>query len=117
MTNRYSYIQPWNSLELPGVYRGIVKFAADLARQGNCSARVCVNQKNSCHQFIDKAFGAILAQRLRRNVTTNVYKASFKLESINTLRQDYTHPHAVYLVFFPAAELLEVVEKNKTVPQ
>jgi hypothetical protein len=47
MTNRYSYIQPWNSLELPGVYKGIVKFAADLALQGNCSARVCKANKES----------------------------------------------------------------------
>ncbi len=113
MTNRYSYIQPWDSLELLGVYKGIVKFAADLALQGNCSVRVCVNQKNNCQQFIDKAFGATLAQGLLRNETINVHEASFKLESINTLRQEYAHPHAVYFVLFPTAELLEAVEEKQ----
>jgi hypothetical protein len=113
MPNRYFYIKPWDLLQVARTHEDIVEFSAKLALAENCGARVCVNQKNACGQYIAKAFDENAAKRLLKNESVKVSGVSFTLDSIVTLKHDYAPQKAVYLVFFPTVQLLAAVENLK----
>ncbi|WP_313052622.1 hypothetical protein [Pantoea piersonii] len=109
MKQRYSYIRSWEELEQ--AYKSIVNFAVEQAKAHDVELRVCVNNKQHCEQYITKAVGENAFKQLRSNRTIQIKSVSASLHSSTMLKKDYLPPSAVYLLFFPSSELLEVVEK------
>lgn len=111
MKERYSYIEPWDQLQ-DGMHKTIVDFATGQAKVHDVDLWICVHNKSSCEQFITKAVGEPLSKKLRNNLTVQINGVSVSLHSSSTLKKNYSSPSAVYLLFFPGAELLDVVEKQ-----
>lgn len=110
MTDRYSYIKDFSELS-KDIHKGVYQFSISEASKRGCNLRICVNNKSSCDQILERIFSAQTVNKLRTNKPVSSSGVSVSLESPTTLKKEYySQEKWVLLLLFPSPELLQVVE-------
>ncbi|MDO6406870.1 hypothetical protein [Pantoea phytobeneficialis] len=95
-------------------YNNVVEFAINHASQSGRNVRICVPNKSSpiCEDFLSQVFDGQIYRAMRNKKQLISSGVKIGLFSSQTLRKEHILLDAVYLVTFPNAELLNVIESH-----
>ncbi|ERK05815.1 hypothetical protein L579_3118 [Pantoea sp. AS-PWVM4] len=112
LKERFILVKPQN--ELVSQYNNVVAFAINHASQSGRNVRICVPNKSSpfCEDFLSQVFDGQIYRAMRNKKQLISSGVKIGLFSSQTLRKEHILLDAVYLVTFPNAELLNVIESH-----
>ncbi|QGR09838.1 hypothetical protein CTZ24_25570 (plasmid) [Pantoea phytobeneficialis] len=112
LKERFILVKPQN--ELVSQYNNVVEFAINHASQSGRNVRICVPNKSSpiCEDFLSQVFDGQIYRAMRNKKQLISSGVKIGLFSSQTLRKEHILLDAVYLVTFPNAELLNVIESH-----
>lgn len=108
LKDRYCFVKTKDKLEPH--YKNIVQFALEQASQSGRNLRICVPVKACCEEYLTKAFDEPTFRILHSKKQIPVSGVKVGLFSTQTLRKEHILLDAIYLVFFPTADLLNAIE-------